>query len=524
MRFPRAPSSEHLSYQVGLDKIQEAVISSHFMHELAANSELQLYDEGQFVAKALDIDAEAVHNRLIPAMREACDTFSKDRATAARSRARENYRKYGLADPRKVGTAQFITEVMFDRQYRREPLESCSRELLCSTVAERIESGSPIEMVIPALPFKFSSPLKTRGRLPDLAELNFILGLYEIVSTIEQIYRAARPDLRGRLAGFTVVSDGSRYNRLVNEPDSVIERYRNRLGLWIERLRLEQHINILDYRSLLRDSMPASAWQRKAEIADRARTEYGQALWPIFDPNEMASAMTMAARVEPDPEYSNPAGRFVSLLKSLVYTIKYDSLKMFERMPVDAYHALYRDLTAHIFKPYTAISPSELARIRAEADVGAGLAPTERVKEYLRQTMLRESWGCAIDYMAEIKSDRELAEDPILTCLPGHLRWTIHAKAGQLAVSTPIAAGIRVQAWAGAAVFRLTRKNDIKLCTLPVLALEGAGAIPVRVSGMDDALALADQPLFYIYPDVTFADMDDFLAVVRRSLVRRRTN
>ncbi|MFD2349660.1 L-tyrosine/L-tryptophan isonitrile synthase family protein [Nonomuraea ferruginea] len=220
---------------------------------------------------------------------------------------------------------------MFDRQYRAEPLRSCSRELLCGTVAERVEAGSPIEMVIPALPFKFSSPLKTRGWLPDLAELNFLLGLNEIVSTVEQIYRAARPDLQGPLARFTVVSDGSRYNKLVNEPDSVVERYWNRLGVWVERLRLDEHITILDYRSLLRDSMlrPVTGGGKSA-IAAGARTEYGRVLWSVFDPNDMVSAMTMAARVEPDPEYANAEGRFVSLLKSLIYTIKYDSLTMFD--------------------------------------------------------------------------------------------------------------------------------------------------------------------------------------------------
>lgn len=493
-------------YQIGLDKIQEAVVSSHFMHGLTADPELHLYDEDHFAAKTLDIDADDVHNHLIPAIRRACDAFSRDRAAAARLRARQNFRKYGLADSRKVGTAQFITEVMFDRQFRREPLETCSRKLLCGIVAERIEAGAPVEMVIPALPFKFSSPLKTRGQVPDLAELNFILGLHEIVSTVEQIYRADRPDLPGPLARFTVVSDGSRYNRLVNEPDVVVDNYRNRLELWVQRLRLEQHIIILDYRTLLRDSMPANMWRQKEEITERARIEYGQKLWPIFDPHDMATAMTTTAQFEPDPEYANPEGRFASLLKSLIYTIRYDSLTIFEGLPTDVFHALYRDLMAHIFTPY------------------AGLTPAETVKEYVRQTMLRESWSCAIDYMAEIKSDRELAEDPILACLPGRLRWTIHSKAGQLAVSTPIASGMRVQAWAGAAVFRRTKKNDVKLCTLPVLALEGAGAIPVRVRGSDDTLALADQPLFYIDPDVEFADMDDFLAIVSRSFVRRRTN
>lgn len=221
--------------------------------------------------------------------------------------------------------------------------------------------------------------------------------------------------------------------------------------------------------------------------------------------------------------YANPEGRFVSLLKSLVYTINYRSLGRLGHLPAEQQRALYRDLTGHIFEPYTQLSPAELHRIRAAVDAGAALAPTDQSKEYLRQLMLREVWGCAIDYLAEIRSDRDLAEDPILACLPGHFRWTIHAKAGQIAVSTPTATGIRVQAWAGAAVFKRARKDGIKLCTLPVLALEGAGATPVTISGLEDTLSLAGQPFFYIYPDVAFSDIDEFLGLVRHMLVRRRT-
>jgi pyoverdine/dityrosine biosynthesis protein len=525
MRLDQDPVSDGV-YKAGLDRIQEAVISSHFMHELANNAELELYDEDEFAAKSLEIDAAAVIDSLLPGMLSACNAFCRDRAAAAKPRARENYAKYGLDDPREVGIAQFITEVMFDRQYLRGPRERCSRELLCSKVKARIEAGSPIDMVIPALPFKFSSPLKTRGRLPDLAEVNFILGLYEILATVELIYREARPDLRGRLAGFTIVSDGSRFNNLVNEPDTVVDEYRAQLSLWIERLGLEGYITLFDYSALLRDRLPAFVWKAKSAIASAARREYADLLWPIFDPYDMAATIRAAARLEPDPEYSNPDGRVVSLLKSLVYTINYKTLEKLERLPTRDYRALYRDLTSPIFEPYAILSPSEHQSFHEEADPGAKFAPTDMVKEYLRQSMLREAWNAAIGYMAEIKSDRELAEDPILTCLPDHFRWTIHAKSGQLAVLTPTALGTPVQAWAGAAVFKRTKKNKVKLCTLPVLALEGAGAIPVRVraGGIDDALALAGQPLFYIYPDVAFADCDEFLSTIRRSLVRTRTN
>jgi hypothetical protein len=520
----RSDPCDGLDYKTGLDRQREAVISSHFMHKLINNAELRLYEEGEFSSKSLAINGEAVYRNLLPTLLRSCQTFSSARALAAKIRARENHGKYGLDHPSQVGVAEFITEVMFDRQYQRGPRESCSRRALCQKVTQRIASGSPIEMVIPALPFKFSSPLKSRGRLPDLAEVNFILGLYEIAATIEVIYREARPDIKGPLAAFTVVSDGSRFNRLVDESDDSIEGYRTRLNLWIRRLALERYITLVDYRFLLQNRLPVLAWEAKAAIRNRARSQYAAALWPIFDPNEMHQTIVTAARIEPDPECSNPEGRFVSVVKSLIYTINYKVLRVIKRLPARYYCALYRDLTGHIFEPYTLLSISELRQVQEQVNGCIDSVPTLGVKEYLRQSMLREAWSAAIEYMAEIKSDRELEEDPILTCLPDHFRWTIHAKSGQLAIMTPTALGTSVQAWAGAAVFKRAKSNKIKLCTLPVLALEGIGAIPVTVSGCDELVALADQPLFYIYPDVTFNDLNDFLQSLRTSLVRKRTS
>lgn len=524
VKIDQAAFPEDLVYKSGLDRIREAVISSHFMDELVKNTDLELYDEDQFAARSLEIDSAAVYKNLIPSMLNACNAFCRDRAAAAKDRARTNYQKYGLREPQQIGTAELITEVMFDREYLRGPKESCSRELICNKVKDRVQAGSPIEMVIPALPYKIFSPLKSRGRLPDLAEVSFILRLYEIAATMELLYREARPDLEGRLAGFAVVSDGSRFNHLVDEPDSIIEAYRTHLGLWIERLGLQKYISLLDYRSLLRDRLPAVTLEAKSAIRNNARTQYADALGPIFDPYEMAAAIRTAAAVEPDPECSNHEGRFVSLLKSLVFTINYKALKKYEQFPARHYRALYRDLTGHIFEPYAILTPSEFTNIQEEMSRSAEFPPPQRVKEYLRQLMLREAWSAAIEYVAEIKSDRELEEDPILTCLPDHFRWTIHAKAGQLAILMPTALGISVQAWAGSAVFKLTKNNKIKLSTLPVLALEGAGAIPVRVSGVDDALALTNQPLFYIYPDVEFTNLDEFLSKIGRLFVRHRTS
>jgi hypothetical protein len=126
--------------------------------------------------------------------------------------------------------------------------------------------------------------------------------------------------------------------------------------------------------------------------------------------------------------------------------------------------------------------------------------------------------------MAEIKSDRELPYDPMLMCLPGYLRWTIHAKRGQLAVSTPIVLGKAIQAWAGTAVFKMTKKGKVRLATLPVLVLEGNGAIPVRIVDQQDDLYRGDQPIFYIYPDLEFSDVGDLLSKIENLLTRMRVS
>ena len=495
------------------------------MHKLANNRELNLYNDEQFSARSLKIESEAVITTLIPGLLKASDSFCADRAAAAMPRARANYLRYGLENPRDIGVAESITEVMFDPHYLRGPKYSCSRRLLCSRVRERIETGAPIEMAIPALPFKFSSPLKTRGQLPDLAEINFILELYEIAASMELIYREARPDLRERrLVRFTIVSDGSRFSEIVNEPDSVVERFRISLNLWIERLQLENYISIQDYRRLFREKLSAATMEQKSRIRARARSEYADAMLPIFDPYQMAATLRATVNTEPDPEHSNTEGRFGSLVQSLVFTINYRALEKLEPIPAERYRGLYRDLTAHIFEPFVTATPSELHDIQKEIDANAESAFADGGRECLRQAMLREAWNCAIDYIAEIKSDRELQEDPLLTCLPDHFRWTIHAKSGQLALLAPTALGLRVQPWAGAAVFKGTKNNGIRLCTLPVLALEGAGAIPVVVDEDSDVFALTGQPFFYIYPDIEFSDLDDFLLRVKCSLVRKRIN
>jgi len=521
---------EDLLYKSGLDRIEEAVVSSHFMHRFCNDSGLESYDLSEFETRSRYISLTAVFDILLPTLLSASREFCHARLAEIKARARQNYTEYGLSSPGDVEAADFMAEVMFDRNYSKDAARHCSRQLLSSQIAQRIQAGLPIRMVIPALPFKISSPLKSRGARPDLAEVNFLLLLYEVALTVELLYKEARPDIPGRLAEFAVVSDGSRFSALVGESESVVRDYRERILRWSEWLGIADFVRVYDYKALLSERLLPQVQQQKLRISQAAVADYAQVMWPLFDPLRAAASLRLAARIEPDPERENPEGRFGALLKSLVYTIQYKSLRREGRPALWEHRRLYRELTGHIFEPYVAISSEEIPGVLQEIEAGGVLS--DSAKEYLRQSMLKEAWEATILYLAEIKSDRELQEEPISSCLPAHIRWTIHAKRGQIAIAVPTALGLSVQAWAGAAVFKRVKRGKIKLCTLPVLALEGAKAIPVRVQDSEGVLGLGDQPLFYLYPDIGYPDVGQpdrgrqditaFLAALVTSLTRRK--
>lgn len=510
------------AYEPGLDKVQEAVVSSHFMHRFGADKRLNTYSDEEIRRRSMSISTDLLWGVLSPALVEASRRFAEERAAHARRRAKEKYADYGLASPDCAGIPHFITEAILDRQFSRNR-KNYSKQQLCAQVAAAVGSGAPVRMVIPALPFKIASPLKCRGQSPDLAEVNFLLGLYEIVLTIELLHGESPSESgKGRIAEFAVVSDGSRFGRLVGESEAVMRRYRARLNDWIGRLGIEGYVTIHDYGDLLAERLPAATRARKAAITAAAADHYAQVMGTIFDPQDMRRTLDKAAEVEPDPERANPEGRFGSLLKSLVYTIHYRTLNQTLCPDSTGYRELYRELTAHLFTPFHTATESNSVRGASERGATAS-GSLCRNKETLRREMLREVWEATILYMAEIKSDRELDEEPILTCLPDHIRWTIHAKRGQIAIRVPTVDGLTVQAWAGSAVFRRAKDGGLKLCTLPVVALEGVGAVPVTVDG-SDGLGLGEQPLFYIDPDVHVHDMADFLRQLGSSLVRRRSS
>jgi Pyoverdine/dityrosine biosynthesis protein len=393
-------------------------------------------------------------------------------------------------------------------------------------ISSAIKHAGQIRLVIPSLPFKLSSPLKVRGQMPDLAEVNYLLQLFEISYGIDLLFREFGYDKPSSYAKFIVISDGRRFNELVGEADAAIKQYVDQIEWWITCLGISDFVEIVDYRELLERSLPSELLAEKVRIRREAEECYSELMWPVFDPTRALESLSMTMAIEPDPERLNPTGRFGSLLRSLVYTINYDCLDSIKKavpsFEKSRYLALYRELTAQLFTSYPEASPCQTEEVLRQARSGKPFSPN--ALECLRQAMLREVWAATIRYMAEIKSDRDLLREPISVSLPGAIRWTIHAKRGQIAIKTPTTQGLSVQAWAGTAVFKRSKNGGIKLCTLPVVALEGAGSIPVTIVDDGGLFGLGDQPLCYIHPNIAFRSVEGFMSEVKESLTRTRVS
>src|SRR5262245_25368754 len=165
--------NQGLRYKPGIDRIEEAVISSHFMHDICRDPGNTLYGADEFSRSAVEIRESDIESTLLPCLLRASEAFAARRAEGARRRARDRQAPSSRPD-----AADCITELLFDPGLRSGRRETCDRQELVCKVRSRIRCAAPIDMVVSALPHKLSSPLKTRGRRADLAEADFLLGLY----------------------------------------------------------------------------------------------------------------------------------------------------------------------------------------------------------------------------------------------------------------------------------------------------------------------------------------------------------
>ncbi len=511
-------------YKAGLSHVREAVISEHFMHKVNHSEDFVGLSTGCFLQKALSISSTELWETLLPLLKESSDRFAVQRAEATKARAAKNYQLFNLSHENEISSAEVIAEVMYDRQFSRATNETVPRAALAKRIGLLLELGEPIQLVIPALPYKCGTPLKCRGRNPDLSEVGFLLFLFEIAKTVDLLYRSSVPGRDRCMAHVTVISDGRRFNDFLFEPEEHIFRYQEILKEWISVLAIADYVKIEDYKRVLESRLPAALFTRKAAIRKDVYVRYVEIMSPLLDTDDMESSLLRAIEHEPDPETFYAEGRFVPLFKSLIYTINNETLARYAARRGANLEESYAQLTKHIFAPFAELTEEDAAEIETFlSDPNAhSEVSEEKVFEYLRKRMLAETWDATIHYLAEIRSDRDLEADPISACFPKAIRWTIHAKPGQFAIQSNPACGIQVQPWHGAAVFKEASTGGIKLCALPSVMAEGTGSIPVLSGERHAGASMEAQPLFYIHPTVPFETLEDFYSTLSARFTRKR--
>jgi pyoverdine/dityrosine biosynthesis protein Dit1 len=105
--------------------------------------------------------------------------------------------------------------------------------------------------------------------MPDLAQINFLLGLAEIAKTIDFIYREEIRVSHRVMAMFTVISDGSRFNRFLNESTSTIINYQQKLRWWLNELQISDFVEILDYQIFMKNHLPTELTLQKKNIKEQ---------------------------------------------------------------------------------------------------------------------------------------------------------------------------------------------------------------------------------------------------------------
>ncbi len=497
-------------YQAGLNSYKESVISAHFMNQFMQDKNLSLYTSDMFDKRSIKISTKDFEEALMPIITRVSREFIASRVGVIKQRAKKNFALYNLQNSDEVGVSQTIAEVMFDRQFLKGLKVNCSRILLANQIERLTDKQIDIKMVIPALPYKVTSPVKCKSEDPDLGEVIYLIRLAEIAQIIDNIYHAFVPNLLGEKASFTVVSDGLRFNQIVNEPSDVVQRYQERLKTWIMKLKLSSYVKIVDYREVIQHRLPDPLKKKKEAIKKASLKRYHTQMWDVFDVAAMKESMKKAIAIDPDTESSHIEKRFIPLFKSLLYTVKFQLLTNYSMHFNKNYHQLYLDILREPFELGLKISLDKAKEIEQHLQgLPCKTVPSEaQIFEVLRRSILREAWQAAIEYICEIKSDRELDEEPISTCFPDHVRWTIHAKQGQLALLVPSAIEHTVQPWHGVAVFKYSKNSKVKLYSLPTLYLEGIYARPVVLSCNPRV------PLFYIHPDLKINTFEDFVKIL----------
>ena len=513
-------------YSPGLQSREEAVISAHFMHADNMNTDFNLYTQEEFNNKKIEITQDDFLNTIVPAVQNSVQSVIEKRTPQIAQNTRRHHDDYGIHDANKVTAVEIITEALLDYWFRKGPLENSNKLFIRDKIAKHIANDEKIQLVVPLLPNKVDTPLKTRGAIPCMAEISLLSRLAEVTGVINKVLSEYMPESNSR-AEFLILADGHRFQDALNVGEEKVQAYQDSIQWWIQALGYDESIKFTDYEQVVSLHLGAEGNAQRHELMADAYALYEDTMSPLLDSQDMLKSLQDAVDNDPFPDEANVEGRFVPLFKSILYTYEDDLLPKYCQKWNVPYQDLYREITSRMYDPFTELSDSKMQHLR-ETILGIGADNSDDVKEFFRRNLIEHSWEATIKYLAAVKGDRDLFEDPVSQIFPDHIRYTIHAKKGQIGLcTTGSKKGDLVQAWHGVSFLRPTKKNMIKFDNVSCLSVEGHGALPVTIAFNDategtplSRLSQADQPMFYVDKKLDVTTAEQVCDVVEKSMTR----
>lgn len=148
-------------------------------------------------------------------------------------------------------TVEYIEGILFSLKNQKisknkipEPLKQEIRKKITTCV----RNNEPIEIVLPAFPFKTGNFARCTRNMPDIAELAALNHLWEMCRLVEHGYK---PGLR-----FDIISDGISMFKAFNISPYLCNLYVNTLKDWTNKLGYSSRIAFYELTDLLRNHYP----------------------------------------------------------------------------------------------------------------------------------------------------------------------------------------------------------------------------------------------------------------------------
>ncbi len=387
--------------------------------------------------------------------------FRRNMEDSARRIAQNVRKQFPQAD-----RGELVTQILMNRRYRRGKRHDNCLDMIRDMVARRMSKNEPVQVTISLFPCKIPNRLKSAGVLPDLAEVASLARLSEIGRAVSFIYPPG--------AKVVVLTDGRRFEHIMNFDGEKIVRYQEQMERIVSKLGVGDYVTLIDYVGFLEKNLSSEKISEKRQLYERLHQEYGDRVGTEI-PAERAKEYI--EKLQADHPNADIIQKITTLYCSLIYC-SYVPRIMESAQPDELSKKVYSD-------PFDLFNGEK------------GIID-------LRRRIIRDTWDITSRYVAEIASGR--VARPVEEVFPESIRSDMHNIPQRLTLysvdrSTPLTA------FHGSGY--IDRK--LRVGTRFRVSLQSEDYAPVfgRMLGTD----YHDQPLFYFpYHDGMSKTLGDGIA------------